>query len=246
MKLIPLYYLLTFTFTAHIVFCQNTSSPDPLYHFCFGEQTYSSSYGKNLQALLNSFSVTVPPTGFGLGSMGQAEDRVNGFALCRGDIEYHDCNTCLATATSEIHKRCSYNKGAVIWHDNCAVKYSDEKFLGKIDVTNKVYMWNLNNVSDPSVFNKKTRDFITSLSEKAVVRTSMKLFATGEMALGGYSDEKLYGLVQCSRDLSSSDCKKCLDDAVNELPNCCEGKRGGRVIGGSCNIRYELYPFVKA
>ncbi|KAI3868641.1 hypothetical protein MKX03_013151 [Papaver bracteatum] len=69
----------------------------------------------------------------------------------------------------------------------------------------------------------------------------MKLFATGEMALRGYSDEKLYGLVQCSRDLSSSDCKKCLDDAVSHLPNCCDGKRGGRVIGGSCNIRYELY-----
>ncbi|KAI3938579.1 hypothetical protein MKW98_016084 [Papaver atlanticum] len=244
MKLIPLYYLLTFTISAHIVFSQNTSSPDPLYHICFGEQNYSSSYGTNLRALFSSFSVTVPPTGFGLGSIGQAEDRVNGFALCRGDVEYHDCNTCLVMATSEIHKRCPYNKGGIIWYDNCAVKYSDEKFLGKIDVTNKVYMWNLNNVTDPNVFNKKTRDFITSVSEKAVV-PSTKLFAAGEVALGGYSDEKLYGLVQCSRDLSSSDCKKCLDDAVNELPNCCEGKRGGRVIGGSCNIRYELYPFVK-
>ncbi|MCL7021620.1 hypothetical protein MKW94_030472 [Papaver nudicaule] len=77
-------------------------------------------------------------------------------------------------------------------------------------------MWNLNNVSDANVVNKKTRELITSLSEKAI-GAGMKLFATGEMALGGYSDEKLYGLVQCSRDLSSRDCKKCLDEAVSEL-----------------------------
>ncbi|MCL7027554.1 hypothetical protein MKW94_026459 [Papaver nudicaule] len=242
--IIPL--LFTFTISSHIVFSQTTSSPDPLYHFCFGgEQNYSSSYGTNLQALLSSFSVTVPPTGFGLGSKGLAEDRVNGFALCRGDVKYNDCRTCVVKAASELRKLCPSNKGAIIWYDNCAVKYSNEKFFGKIDDANKIYMWNLNNVSDPNVFNKKTREFIASLSEKAV-GAGMKLFATGEMALGGYSDEKLYGLVQCSRDLSSSDCKKCLDEAVSELPSCCDGKRGGRVIGGSCNIRYELYPFVKA
>ncbi|KAI3975370.1 hypothetical protein MKX01_004457 [Papaver californicum] len=247
MKLIPLFYLFSFALSAHVVFSQNTTSPHPLYHSRFCKQNYSSSYGTNLKALLNSFSVTVPPTGFGLGSIGQGADCVNGFALCRGDIGYHDCNTCLEMATSEIHKGCPNNKGGFIFYDNCAVKCSDEKFFGKIDVTIKVSIWNSNNVTDidPNVFNMKTREFITSLSEKAIV-AGMKLFASGEMALGGYSDEKMYGLVQCSRDLSSSDCKKCLDDAVNELPNCCEGKRGGRVIGGSCNIRYELYPFVKA
>jgi hypothetical protein len=56
---------------------------------------------------------------------------------------------------------------------------------------------------------------------------------------------ELYGLAQCTQDLSGVDCQKCLDGAIGELRNCCNGKRGGRVVGGSCNVRYELYPFVK-
>ncbi|KAJ6917338.1 hypothetical protein NC652_019642 [Populus alba x Populus x berolinensis] len=57
---------------------------------------------------------------------------------------------------------------------------------------------------------------------------------------------KLYGLVQCTRDLSSAVCKKCLDGIIGELPSCCDGKEGGRVVSGSCNFRYEIYPFVNA
>ena len=58
------------------------------------------------------------------------------------------------------------------------------------------------------------------------------MYAVGELELE--ESKKLYGLTQCSRDLSSSDYKKCLDDSVSELPSCCDGK-GGRVVGGSCN-----------
>ncbi|KAI3868636.1 hypothetical protein MKX03_013146 [Papaver bracteatum] len=233
MKLTPLYYLFTFLMSAHIVFSQRTliKPVEPLSSFCFGEQNYSSSYGTNLQALLTSFLVSIDPlTGFELGSRGQAEDRVNRIGLCRGDMNDYDFFICLVSARSKIRTHFPYSKGAVIWHDNCTVKYSNEKFF--------VYLNNVNNVNDPHVFNKKTRELITSLSEKAVV-AGMKLFATGEMALGGYSDEKLYGLVQCSRDLSFSNCKKC-------LPSCCEScKRGGRILGGSCNIRYEFLQGLK-
>ncbi|KAI3938591.1 hypothetical protein MKW98_016096 [Papaver atlanticum] len=133
-------------------------------------------------------------------------------------------------ASSEIRTRCPYSKGVVIWYDNCTVKYSNEFFFGKIDYSHQVYLNNVNNVNDPNM---------------AVVAW-MKLFATAELELGGYSDEKFYGLVQCSRDLSSSNWKKCLDDAVSKLQSSCDGKRGGRILGGSCNIRYELSPFVNA
>lgn len=101
-------------------------------------------------------------------------------------------------------------------------------------------MWNLKNVSDPETFNYKTKGLLSELAGKA--SSNPKLYATGEMELE--KSVKLYGLTQCTRDLSSGDCKKCLDDAINELPNCCDGKEGGRVVGGSCNFRYEIYPLV--
>ncbi|KAG2371627.1 Cysteine-rich repeat secretory protein [Vigna angularis] len=113
--------------------------------------------------------------------------------------------------------------------------------VASIDYTNRFYMWNLNNVSDPSSFNYKTRELLSQLAEKAYVTSNF--YATGEVYLE--NSVTLYGLTQCTRDLSSNDCKKCLDDAIDELPNCCDGKEGGRVVSGSCNFRYEIYPFVK-
>lgn len=103
-------------------------------------------------------------------------------------------------------------------------------------------MWNLRNVSNnPEMFNEKTRELLLKLSENA--RGTSKLYANGKVEING-GDQKIYGMVQCSRDISRDDCKKCVDDAVSELPVCCEGKEGGRVVGGSCNIRYEIYPFL--
>ena len=103
-------------------------------------------------------------------------------------------------------------------------------------------MWNVKDVSDPSSFNQKTKELLSNLADQAF--TDTKMYATGEVELE--ESKKLYGLTQCTKDLSSSDCKKCLDDGISRLPNCCDGKEGGRVVSGSCNIRYEIYPFVNS
>ncbi|GMP54220.1 hypothetical protein CsSME_00019451 [Camellia sinensis var. sinensis] len=216
-------YLLSFTLLVQIVI-----GVDPLFHFCSSPENFTanSPYESNLNKLMSYLYLKTPPTGFGVGSVGQYQDTANGLSLCRGDIR----------------KRCPYNKGSVIWYDNCLVKYSNTDFFGKIDNGNRFYMWNLRNVSNPLSFNQKTKDLLSQLSQQAYV--APKMYATGESELG-YS-EKLYGLVQCTRDLSSVDCKKCLDGIISELPSCCDGKEGGRVVGGSCNFRYEIYPFVNA
>ena len=97
-------------------------------------------------------------------------------------------------------------------------------------------------VNDSAQFNQKTKELLTQLANEAYVKP--KLYATRESELG--ESNKLYGLVQCTRDLSSSDCKKCLDGIIGEIRSCCDGKEGGRVVSGSCNFRYEIYPFVNA
>ncbi|KAJ6420685.1 hypothetical protein OIU84_028109 [Salix udensis] len=135
-----------------------------------------------------------------------------------------------------------YNKAAIIWYDNCLLKYSNNGFFGQIDNINKFYMWNVHVVSEPGPFNEKTKELLSQLANEA--RATPMLFATGELELG--NSTKLYGLVQCTQDLSSDVCKKCLDGIIGELPSCCDGKQGGRVVGGSCNFIYEIYPFVNA
>ncbi|KAL2248405.1 cysteine-rich repeat secretory protein 38 [Sesamum indicum] len=222
---------------------QTAISATPLFSICSNSHNFTanSPYEKNLIKLLGELYFKTPPTGFGLGSSGQGYDRAYGLSLCRGDVSTKDCGACVVDASDEIIKRCPNDRGAIIWYDNCLLKYADSDFLGKIDGQNRFYMWNLQNVTiDPQEFNQRTRGLLSELSEHA--SKTGKMYAKGEVEVTGY--EKIYGMAQCSRDLSGAECKKCLDDAVNELPRCCGGKQGGRVVGGSCNIRYEIYPFL--
>ncbi|CAJ2666812.1 unnamed protein product [Trifolium pratense] len=70
-----------------------------------------------------------------------------------------------------------------------------------------------------------------------------KKFATREANISTY--QPLYCLAQCTPDLSPNDCRTCLSTAIGNLPLCCNGKQGGRVLFPSCNVRYELYPFYR-
>ncbi|EOY19269.1 Receptor-like protein kinase-related family protein, putative [Theobroma cacao] len=214
-----LLYLLTFAFLLPAAFGVN-----PIFHFCSNAGNFSAydPYEGNLKQahllpLISSSSL-------------------------RGDVSTPDCQTCVVEAGNEIRKLCPSTKGAIIWYDNCLLKYSDTEFFGQIDNKNMFYLWNGRVVSDPQSFNQKTKELLSQLANEAYA--TPKLYATRETEL--YGSPKLYGLTQCTRDLSSSDCKKCLDGIIGKLPSCCDGQEGGRVVGGSCNFRYEIYPFVKA
>ena len=141
---------------------------------------------------------------------------------------------------AQIRQLCPLKKEAAIWFDECLLRYSAVEFFGEIDDEHKFYMWNTQNVTLPSTeFHAKVMKLMNSLKMKAYL--SPLLFATHVTEIG--LSEKLYGLVHCTRDLSGGDCKKCLETAIDELPGVRGGKRGGRFVGGSCNVRYELYPF---
>ena len=231
--------LITFSLLLHTVF-----GAGPNFHLCSSLENFTANgpYESNLKKLTSYLYYKAPPTGFGMGSRGHTPDQTYGLALCRGDVSTSDCKTCVVEASSEIRKRCPYNKAAIIWYDNCLLKYSNTGFFGQVDTGNKFYMWNVHVLSEPAPFNEKTKELLSQLANEA--QATPKLFATGERELG--KSTKLYGLVQCTGDLSSAVCKKCLDGIIGELPICCDGKQGGRVVSGSCNFIYEIYPFVNA
>ncbi|XP_058072838.1 cysteine-rich repeat secretory protein 38-like [Magnolia sinica] len=232
-------YLLSFTLLLH-----GLHATDPIYHRCSSTENYTTNgpFSKNLDQMLTSLPVKVPLTGFALSSVGKRPDKVNGLALCRGDVSRSDCKKCLDGAISEIRDQCPCKEDAIIWFDYCLLRYSNVDFFGKIDTVNRLYLWNTESVHDPDTFNQKTKDLLHHLSHEAYL--SPLMYASGEMDIGEH--EKLYGLAQCTRDLSGRDCKKCLKSAISQLPACCNGKKGGRVYWGSCNIRYEMSPFVNA
>ena len=100
------------------------------------------------------------------------------------------------------------------------------------------------NISEQSRFDLLVKTTMNDLaSGVSNVESGAKKFGTQEANFTAL--QMLYTLVQCTPDLSGSDCNWCLQIAIANLPGCCGGKQGGRVLSPSCNVRFEVYPFYR-
>ncbi|KAJ4703270.1 Cysteine rich receptor like kinase [Melia azedarach] len=207
-----------------------------------GNYTSNSAYRTNLNSVFSSISSnTVIDYGFYNFSDGQEPDEVNAIALCRGDVRQDDCRDCIRNATQKILEVCPNQKEAIGCYDECMLRYSNKSIFRKVETVPTYYLWNLNNVTDDvSAFNQALQTLLRELRMRAASGNSLRKFATGE---SNASFQTIYALAQCTPDLSEQQCLDCLDGAIRQIPNCCNGKQGGRVIQPSCNCRFEIERF---
>ncbi|KAA8519966.1 hypothetical protein F0562_014222 [Nyssa sinensis] len=198
-------------------------------------------YQTNLNTLLSSLSSNIDRNGFYSSSEGQGSDMVNGIALCRGDVELDICRSCVNDSTRRLSQLCPNNKQAIGWYDYCMLRYSNQSFLGTMDTRPALYLWNTNNISEVDQFNQNLRNLLDGLRGRAGSGGSLRKFATGNTSFTTATDfGTIYGLVQCTPDLSEQLRSDCLIGAMQEIGSCCVGYRGGTVIYPSCKLRYEL------
>ncbi|KAI3870166.1 hypothetical protein MKW92_040697, partial [Papaver armeniacum] len=244
-----LFFLIYLLSLSNLLIIQHTTA-QPIWHSCLGSNyTTNSTFQKNLNILLPSISsatTSIIRNGYYNATAGRNPDMVYGSLQCRGDIAAsQDCQTCAEAAAKEIitEKRCPKSEQAMIWYDVCMLRYSNQYYFNLMQDNSVAYFWNPNNVTDPDKFNPILGDLMNGLVSKAISNGSSN-FAAGDTSFNDF--QRVYGLVQCTVDISSSDCNRCLIGAISELPKCCDGKQGGRVIRPSCNLRYEIYPFAES
>ncbi|XVE51175.1 hypothetical protein DITRI_Ditri02bG0018300 [Diplodiscus trichospermus] len=204
----------------------------------------NSTYQANLNNLLSSLSSNATRGNrlFYNTTSGRNSDVVYGLYLCRGDISSSNCADCVSTARNEVTQRCPVEKIAVIWYDNCLVRYSNQSIFSIAAEAPRVYLVNTANITDQERFNQILGDSMDAAATLAINDTfSLRKFAIREANVSRF--QTLYNLVQCTPDLSTADCNTCLRGAIASLPTCCSGRQGARVLTPSCNIRYEVYPF---
>ncbi|XP_022845905.1 putative receptor-like protein kinase At4g00960 [Olea europaea var. sylvestris] len=213
-------------------------------YFCGsnGNYTSNSTYRANLNALLSSISSNMDSNGFYYTSLGENADRVNAIALCRGDVQLDTCQSCINNATRLILQLCPYQKQA--FHsapdDLCMLRYSNESIFGKLETEPKFSGYRIDNVTSKSEFNQDLRTLLDNLQSTAY-SGSLKKFAAGNTT--GPDMLTIFGLVQCTTDLTSKDCSTCLTEVTGVISQCCSGKQGFGILTPSCILRYETYPF---
>ncbi|XP_073004948.1 cysteine-rich receptor-like protein kinase 25 [Typha latifolia] len=219
-----------------------SQAPDSHYYTtCETAENYTASsiFKTNLDLLLSSLYSAASVSGFSNDTIGEIPDQVYGLSLCRGDLSLYECQKCLKTAMQDVVVDCPHGKNAQIWRHYCSLRYANESFLG-LDEGYYVYQGSGSNATDPELFNDRLGNLIGSLTTKAAY-SSLLMFAAGSANYTSF--DRIYGLVQCTRDLSHGGCNRCLSSLRSEIPKCCGGYDGAKLYGRHCIVRYELRPF---
>ncbi|KAJ8767215.1 hypothetical protein K2173_013612 [Erythroxylum novogranatense] len=213
-----------------------SDAADYVYHICDNSNNFTidSTYSKNLNTVLSYTLLTQPNEiywrGFNSTSVGEAPDIVYGMFVCRGDVMKDECRACVIGGTEFILKSCPVQKSAIVWYDKCLLRYSDEGFTSTDTF-----------LPDPRDFIQVVTTTIKDAATKAV-SDDYKRFGYEQVHYSKSND--LYSMAQCTPDLNTSECFQCISIITEQLPDCCSGKGGGRVLTPSCNFRFELYSFL--
>ncbi|KAJ4703233.1 Cysteine rich receptor like kinase [Melia azedarach] len=204
----------------------------------------NSTFRSNINFLLSSLLSDASRSnafsnGFLNSTAGQDPDEVYGIFLCRGDQNTSSCQDCVNVATKDISQRCPDAKEAMIWYDECFLRYSNVSFFSRMQTNPSIRLRNTGNATDRAKFDEIVGSLMNETATQAINNT--KTFATKKENFTTF--QTLYSLAQCTPDLSSRDCDLCLRAAIAGLQNCCSGSVGATNLIPSCRIRYELYPF---
>ncbi|ESW24370.1 hypothetical protein PHAVU_004G124900 [Phaseolus vulgaris] len=226
---------------------ETVSDPVYLYHDCSGgNTTVGSTFQSNLKTLLSSLSDNASGNnGFYNNTVPSqnSSDSAFGLFMCRGEVPSQLCQHCVQNATRRLSSDCPLAKQAVIWYDECTVRYSNTSFFSTVSLRPRVGLLNTGNISNQESFMELLFQTMNKTADAAASAVENK-FAINQAIISEF--QSLYCLAQCTPDLSLIDCRRCLSGAIGDLPWCCEGKQGGRVLYPSCNVRYELYPFYRS
>ncbi|MED6175772.1 hypothetical protein PIB30_081488 [Stylosanthes scabra] len=172
---------------------------------------------------------------------------VYGLFMCRGDVPLPLCRECVGFAAENIVSSCPSAKEAVIWYNECLLRYSNRFFFSTMDEWPR-YQIKIP-LGDPVVLHSKgfynaLGSIFNGIGNEAALalEASDNQYAVKQAAATAATT--VYGLAQCTPYLSAADCRRCIVDAAAEFPRtCCGGSIGGSVMFPSCIVRYETYPF---
>ncbi|XP_058198492.1 G-type lectin S-receptor-like serine/threonine-protein kinase At4g27290 [Rhododendron vialii] len=232
-----------------LVMPYTTVIPAPVFYYKVCSNTTDYKVGSQFQSNLNrilyrALYVDGDYSIFSYKPEGEAPDKVYGLFLCRGDVTSANCQNCIEVASDEIVQKCPFKKEAIIWYDHCLIRYSDRSFFSTAEKSPYLCFYNTANVTEPGKFAEILEKMFANLTSFATSIHSKRMYATNEANVGNLT--KLYGMVQCTNDLSTVLCRNCLDAIIEYLVRVCSvGKQGGRLIAPSCIVQYELYPLLE-
>ncbi len=205
------------------------------------EVDYSATengFQTNLNSVLNSLLVNgALQNGFYKTTAGKKANKVYGLIQFRVDISGNSCASCTNKSITAALHDCPKSKEVWIWFTWCLLHYSTEDFFG-VMVGTLVALLNETDYDDPVVFSNGL-SLLSGLASTAPKQPLM--FQASVMDVGQRG--KRYGMAQCTRDISWTDCGKCLDAQLVTFRTIIGNKRGWEIYGSNCFMWYHDFQF---
>ncbi|XP_034697317.1 putative receptor-like protein kinase At4g00960 [Vitis riparia] len=124
-------------------------------------------------------------------------------------------------------------------------RYSDRSIFGIGEISPCFVGTTLGNFPNVTEAIPVLQKLLCDLRNQAASGGPLRKYAMGEAMLQG---RVLYVLVQCTPDSQELQCEDCLDKYIGLIQTNNITRKGGGadIVGPSCNIRYELYPFYQS
>ncbi|XP_048597054.1 cysteine-rich receptor-like protein kinase 24 [Brassica napus] len=205
----------------------------------------NGAYDLNRQAMLSTLPSNVTANdGFYTTSTGQDPNRVYGLGMCFPGTEAGSCSDCIIAASNGLVHNCTTQTEAIDWrmyrNTLCLVRYSNRSFYGSLDMQ----IIRSNNYTRDFQFNMTDLEITWEALMIGLIDQASSLYYAARTQKLESSTSHVYGVVQCSRDLSLQNCTRCLQQNVIEYTSCCRGTQGGTISRPSCFVRWEVYPFL--
>ncbi|CAN6211860.1 unnamed protein product [Urochloa humidicola] len=220
------------------------AAAQPSWPVCGNSGSYmeNSTYQSNLDQLSATLPTNASRALFATAAVGAAPDIVYTLALCRGDTNASTCESCVTAAFPEAQMLCDSDEDVAVFYDDCSLRFSNQNFLADSSKANLTMITSQQNVSSPAeVFDAAVGILLNATGNYAATNSSRR-FATGEEGFDSRYPT-IYGLAQCTPDMSPAACRSCLDDIISLMPKYLSRRQGGRIIGVRCYFRYELSKF---
>lgn len=217
-----------------------TEGPQLLYHYCGLNSTENVTHSFLFLSLLSEAYRS--DIGFASTTTNIVlQDQSSGLITCYIGSSKDDCSDCLSGSLNKANIVCPNSTNAYFTYDSCFLRYSNENFRGVLTLDKQPNIYrNPDIVSNPSTLEETVYDLLNSL--RLLAMSSTLLYAYGNKTDPGMN-QKVYGLVQCTRDLHQVDCGLCLQSIIGNLTSDLNIRqsKGVRVSCMSCYIRFEFY-----
>lgn len=219
----------------------------------------NSTYDNNRRLIFFTLASNVTAHGgYFNGSIGLGPDRVYAMGMCAPGAEPDVCTNCIKTTSESLLQICQNQTNAFSWSGDetlCLVRYSSKSFSGLLVLEPYDPYYNFNEI--PKNVQKEFDNVWDGLMSRTIEGASSSVrnnsSSTSSLSLSSkyYAKDVApvpdYGNIsvamQCTPDVSSKDCKVCLERSLDYYKTGFHGKRGSIILRPSCFYRWEMYTF---